>query len=125
MNHNYKPGEMVQVGGPTWAAEVKFIGFTSGGYLVAENKAGELSTWMNHRPLSTKRTRMMTAKELAGKWVSVDPKYFAALVVGFRCDQVRLSGEKLRQLVNKDWLFTTTPADDSSWRSVLITEGEE
>ncbi len=129
--HNYKPGEMIEIKhleNHPWKT-LKFIGVHSNGEVVCESAAmpGACSMASIHRPIPQKKTRMMTAKELAGMWVSEDIYNGVAYCVGaYSCHDNTvcfvISPEGRWSKIREDWRYTTTPADDASWKSVMIEE---
>lgn len=123
--HNYKPGEMIEVRDSTSGTwhKLKFIGFHSMGQATTED-GDTSSTWRYHRSINAKRTRIMTGKELAGKWVKGRGyETVGFMVIAFRGDEMLFDGSWSGP--TDRMLFTTTPADDSSWKSVVVNEGEE
>lgn len=71
------------------------------------------------------KKRLMTAKELAGKWIkgiASKNECSGVLVVGFNSTQVRVFGFDHPLDIRKEWLYTSTPSDDSSWKSVEVDE---
>lgn len=70
------------------------------------------------------KKRLMTAKELAGKWIRQTGGCGIYLVSHIIEDEVFLPYPMASQLqkVSSNMECTSTPADDSSWKSVLVDE---
>ena len=66
------------------------------------------------------KKRLMTAKELCGKWIRPQLENTAYLSLGYFQNKVIFLHDNFTILPY--WKYTDTPTDDSSWKSVLVDE---
>lgn len=69
------------------------------------------------------KKRLMTAKELVGKFVRFNEKeavYLARFVESYPGSKMQCRGFNIE--INKNLEYTSPPADDSSWKSVEVDE---
>jgi|GWRWMinimDraft_12_1066020.scaffolds.fasta_scaffold05620_1 hypothetical protein len=102
--------------------------FEYGGYVIEYNatsrhnekqiKFGYAGIKRLRKKPETKK-RLMTAKELAGKWVKYYEKHpDHYLITQFENNKILMGSTWMR--TEKEMLYTSTPSDDSSWRSVEV-----
>lgn len=119
----YEFGTMIEVLGDNWI-QGSFVGMEGGWVVIEPRTGGIFRSYAHHRPLAPKKTRLMTSRELAGKWIrfedSSDKSFLVTCCRGdyvvFFIDECLPKG----MCVDKSWKFTSTPADDSSWKSVEV-----